>query len=412
MSEKLGVIADVTNLDTFLRSQILLSEKTPLTPHSPRNRSSAKIIERGEFFASFQAEFQTPNEMPIRNDVKRAHSISFMNSDRSGDDIIEINVKEHNSIDISSDQRVERDGAELRIPSEDTGDADSIFTERPIKAIYNKSHLACKKGPKPSYKPVEEPFGAPLLGLRGASSLMSELSKSVLRLKDDLFVATFTKPEHYFKQLDQQVVDGASQNESQIFLPNSGKESRGKGRPSLRKVDPKLCSVRVSKDCISMLKSLKMDTSDPDEVILCPLMDNRHTFLEVCQYRSFQFDALRRAKYSSLVMLYYLQNPHAQHLRVSCTLCQKKIKDIRWHCERCVNYDICNECHISIICSVNVKNCSDSSLEEACDDGGERGEEGAKGKNREEKNAVDRNMRARSPHSTCHELIPILVSFV
>eukprot|EP00656_Telonema_subtile_P052629 TRINITY_DN7389_c0_g1_i1.p1 TRINITY_DN7389_c0_g1~~TRINITY_DN7389_c0_g1_i1.p1 ORF type:complete len:1229 (-),score=219.53 TRINITY_DN7389_c0_g1_i1:148-3834(-) len=43
------------------------------------------------------------------------------------------------------------------------------------------------------------------------------------------------------------------------------------------------------------------DTSDPDEKMSSGFVDSRHSFLEVCQFRHYQFDTLRNAKHLSLI---------------------------------------------------------------------------------------------------------------
>lgn len=52
------------------------------------------------------------------------------------------------------------------------------------------------------------------------------------------------------------------------------------------------------------------DTSDPDEALSRNgFVDSRHTFLEVCQFRHYQFDTLRNAKHSSAQIIHHLHRP-------------------------------------------------------------------------------------------------------
>lgn len=59
--------------------------------------------------------------------------------------------------------------------------------------------------------------------------------------------------------------------------------------------------------------------------------DARHAFLEVSQFRGLEFDTLRRAKYSSAILLYHLHNEGAPGLIPTCTSCGKEIEGVRWH---------------------------------------------------------------------------------
>jgi hypothetical protein len=86
--------------------------------------------------------------------------------------------------------------------------------------------------------------------------------------------------------------------------------------------------------------------ADPDagKVISCPLLDSRHTFLEMCQFWHYQFDTLRRAKHSSIMLLYHLHNSDSDSLGIPCSNCAREIRRVRWHCATCIDYNICREC--------------------------------------------------------------------
>ena len=74
-------------------------------------------------------------------------------------------------------------------------------------------------------------------------------------------------------------------------------------------------------------------TSDPNSTdcnIRPGIADTRSGLLEFSQYRNFQFDTIRRAKYSTAMLLYYLQNPVSSGIVPSCTSCEKNIVSVRW----------------------------------------------------------------------------------
>ena len=105
--------------------------------------------------------------------------------------------------------------------------------------------------------------------------------------------------------------------------------------------------------CRAILSSVDMDkmkvpACDPDVDVQCSLVDSRHAFLEMCQFNHFQFDTLRRAKYSSLHILYYLLNPQIQYLaKPVCGSCNKVIDTLRWHCGQGGSLDLCTSCYDS-----------------------------------------------------------------
>ena len=61
------------------------------------------------------------------------------------------------------------------------------------------------------------------------------------------------------------------------------------------------------------------------------IADARHALLEFSQYRNLEFDTLRRAKYSTAILLYHLHNDRAPGMVPVCSACNKEIEDVRWH---------------------------------------------------------------------------------
>lgn len=82
------------------------------------------------------------------------------------------------------------------------------------------------------------------------------------------------------------------------------------------------------------------DTEDVDDVHF----DTRQSFLNLCQGNHYQFDQLRRAKHSSMMVLYHLHNPDAPKFVHNCNLCHMDIlTGTRHHCETC-DIDFCHGC--------------------------------------------------------------------
>ena len=49
-------------------------------------------------------------------------------------------------------------------------------------------------------------------------------------------------------------------------------------------------------------------------------------FLSLCQGNHYQFDSMRRAKHSSMMVLYHLHNPEAPAFATTCNKCQVEIE--------------------------------------------------------------------------------------
>jgi hypothetical protein len=104
----------------------------------------------------------------------------------------------------------------------------------------------------------------------------------------------------------------------------------------------------IAEHCLFMLRDIVPDTSDPDSKMCSPLTNTRHTFLETCQFRRYQFDSLRRAKHSSMMILYHLLNPKDKSIRPKCANCSGIITNVRWHCgDGCADHDVCDACYNS-----------------------------------------------------------------
>ncbi|KAI4982402.1 hypothetical protein ZWY2020_022894 [Hordeum vulgare] len=57
------------------------------------------------------------------------------------------------------------------------------------------------------------------------------------------------------------------------------------------------------------------ETKDGDGILESKFFDTRQTFLSLCQGNHYQYDTLRRAKHSSMMVLYHLHNPTAKFNR-------------------------------------------------------------------------------------------------
>nr|CAD7606217.1 unnamed protein product [Timema genevievae] len=83
---------------------------------------------------------------------------------------------------------------------------------------------------------------------------------------------------------------------------------------------------------------------DPDPFINCDLMDGRDAFLTMARERHYEFSSLRRAKFSSMSMLYELHNQGQDRFVYTCNNCKSHV-ETRYHCTVCDDFDLCVQCY-------------------------------------------------------------------
>ncbi|OTF78373.1 hypothetical protein BLA29_000387 [Euroglyphus maynei] len=85
--------------------------------------------------------------------------------------------------------------------------------------------------------------------------------------------------------------------------------------------------------------------NDPDNLINCDLMDGRDAFLTLARDKHYEFSSLRRAKFSSLAMLYELHNCNNERFLYTCNNCKRSLVETRYHCSHCDDFDLCVLCY-------------------------------------------------------------------
>ena len=85
---------------------------------------------------------------------------------------------------------------------------------------------------------------------------------------------------------------------------------------------------------------------DPDPTMDSPFFHTRQAFLNLCQGNHYQFDQLRRAKHSSMMILWHMHHPLAPSFVHACNNCAAAIiSGHRWSCSVCDEFDLCKDCH-------------------------------------------------------------------
>eukprot|EP00890_Picochlorum_soloecismus_P005455 jgi/Picsp_1/5910/NSC_03267-R1_histone acetyltransferase len=86
--------------------------------------------------------------------------------------------------------------------------------------------------------------------------------------------------------------------------------------------------------------------NDPDPIMDSDLFDTRLQFLSLCQGNHYQFDTLRRARHSSMMVLYHLHNPSEPAFSTTCNICQEELSPGQGYwCQQCPDFDMCHTCY-------------------------------------------------------------------
>ncbi|KAI3505620.1 hypothetical protein L1887_27753 [Cichorium endivia] len=94
------------------------------------------------------------------------------------------------------------------------------------------------------------------------------------------------------------------------------------------------------------IENVSTETIDKDEIIESEFFNTRQAFLNLCMENHYQYDTLRRAKHSSMMVLYHLHNPTAPLFLMTCNKCHLDVETLQgWRCEVCPKFNVCNNCY-------------------------------------------------------------------
>mmetsp|Transcript_16450 Transcript_16450/g.23398 ORF Transcript_16450/g.23398 Transcript_16450/m.23398 type:complete len:1651 (+) Transcript_16450:347-5299(+) len=106
-----------------------------------------------------------------------------------------------------------------------------------------------------------------------------------------------------------------------------------------------ITSSTSEKSMISDDNSKKIIDDDLEELD-CEFLNNRQAFLNLCRGNHYQFDELRRAKHTSMMVLWHLHNRGAAKFVQQCSGCSKEIlSGTRYTCKTCSDFDLCEDCY-------------------------------------------------------------------
>lgn len=212
---------------------------------------------------------------------------------------------------------------------------------------------------------------------QGRDKVMNRLDLVLGRMKKNFMVAQLLSDD--FIQAVERGEDVSSWTES------DGTKQKGKNPDVLHLPDSseKPASKESPDNSTAITVSWKIvgDTKDKDPLLEQECLDTRLQFLNYCQKNNYQFDELRRAKHTSIMLLAYLHNPRAEqeqqikaHLQViahaaSCAGCSstncQRMKQLFQHIRSCdVTYKRgCKICtRLFMLLTKHARDCT----EEAC----------------------------------------------
>ena len=196
----------------------------------------------------------------------------------------------------------------------------------------------------------------------GSDTVMARLRRNLSKMKDNFIVAQL-RSGRFIEAVERgdDVSDWREDSDEKVIRSKrakiSGKDptdlcNQGRNDNADKVSSSSDVNLVVNRHVAEANPSLKRvgDTSDEDEPIEMELFESRQRFLNYCQATNCQFDELRRAKHSSMMVLYQLHNPAAPLFLQQCGACYRDITHgIRYHCNHCSNFDLCQECYEPVI---------------------------------------------------------------
>lgn len=165
--------------------------------------------------------------------------------------------------------------------------------------------------------------------------VMVKLGETIQPMKESFIVAFLNwsgaKEEDMVvpPEIEKARIEYAAKGENDIT--GSKRDAVGNIRDSMASVDKDGKPIKV--------------IDDDDEDLDCEFLNNRQAFLNLCRGNHYQFDELRRAKHTSLMVLWHLHNRDAPKFVQQCVACSREIlTGKRYHCNTCPDYDLCQDC--------------------------------------------------------------------
>jgi len=238
------------------------------------------------------------------------------------------------------------------------GDYFSSEIESIIKDLEDGKGSKSKTGEKKSKKKKGGDTSKSKLGRKGSNTRSGGLDDSALGAFNDSNSNSTITRDPVMVKLGERIKD-MKQSFIVAFLnyeeappadrevPQAIIEERAKRK--LYEIEPQKDSNK--RDAHGNMKSSSSKGSsnvidDDGEEISGEIFDTRQDFLNLCKGNHYQFDAPRRAKHTSMMVLWHLHNKNAAKFIQSCIGCTREIlSGVRYTCTTCTDIDLCAECY-------------------------------------------------------------------
>jgi len=175
----------------------------------------------------------------------------------------------------------------------------------------------------------------------GRDQVMIKMGETIQPMKESFIVAYLN---HKDAKSEDMVVpeEIVKYREEAAEKKNSSKKRDASG--NIRGISClKVTDMKNLKD--SNGQRIKLIDDDAEEMD-CEFFNNRQAFLNLCRGNHYQFDELRRAKHTSMMVLWHLHNRDAPKFVQQCVSCAREIlTGNRYHCNTCPDYDLCEDCY-------------------------------------------------------------------
>jgi E1A/CREB-binding protein len=170
--------------------------------------------------------------------------------------------------------------------------------------------------------------------------VMVKLGETIQPMKESFIVAFLNwsgaKEEDMVvpKEIEEARIEYASTLKDEVDLVGNKRDPSGSVKDIIGhgRVDRNGKEVKVIDD----------DAEDMD----CEILNNRQAFLNLCRGNHYQFDEVRRAKHTSIMVLWHLHNRDAPKFVQQCFACSREIlSGRRYHCNTCTEFDLCQQCY-------------------------------------------------------------------